>query len=91
MRDQFIYSKGTRSTALDRRYQEMGGRITRYQHRATGRPAPGQAASDIALTRKWMDSIASMSPASSPPHAGLGPQSVIEVEVAVRAAPITVG
>src|SRR6266567_1687251 len=57
MRDQFIYSKGNtlqpRSTGG---YQEMAGRITRYQHRAS-EEAPDKPHRDISLTRKWMDSI----------------------------------
>ena len=52
MRDQFVYTKGTtlmtRSTGG---YQEMAGRITRYQHRATEQ-APGAPHRDIGLCRR---------------------------------------
>ena len=57
MRDQFKYTKGAtmqpRSTGG---YQEMAGRITRYQHRATEQ-APDAPHRDIGLTRKWMNSM----------------------------------
>src|SRR5215470_2483219 len=71
LRDQFVYTKGatlmTRSTGG---YQEMAGRITRYPHR------------DIALTRKWMDSIGIDVACIFPtPMLGLGLNPVIEVEV----------
>ena len=66
MRDNFIYSKAQtlhpRSTGG---YQEMAGRITRYQHRATEPGLPDAPHRDIGLTRKWMDSMGSTSPACS--------------------------
>ena len=82
MRDQFIYSKGatlqTRSTGG---YQEMAGRITRYQHRATEQ-APGAPHRDIGLTLKWMDSIGVDVACVFPtPMLGLGLNPVVEVEV----------
>src|ERR1700721_1616954 len=71
MRDQFKYSKGAtmqpRSTGG---YQEMAGRITRYQHRATE------------LTRKWMDAIGVDVACVFPtPMLGLGLNPVVEAEV----------
>ncbi len=83
MRDNFKYSKGQtlhpRSTGG---YQEMAGRITRYQHRATEPALPGLPHRDIGLTRKWMDSmgvdVACVFPT---PMLGLGLNPVVEVEV----------
>src|SRR4051794_41931397 len=82
MRDQFIYSKGNtlqpRSTGG---YQEMAGRITRYQHRAS-EEAPDKPHRDISLTRKWMDSIGVDVACVFPtPMLGLGLNPVVEVEV----------
>ena len=82
MRDQFVYTKGAtmqpRSTGG---YQEMAGRITRYQHRATEQ-APGAPHRDIGLTRKWMDSIGIDVACVFPtPMLGLGTNPVVEVEV----------
>jgi uncharacterized protein len=82
MRDQFIYSKGNtlqpRSTGG---YQEMAGRITRYQHRATEQ-ASDKPHRDISLTRKWMDSIGVDVACIFPtPMLGLGLNPVVEVEV----------
>ena len=82
MRDNFKFSKGQtlhpRSTGG---YQEMAGRITRYQHRATEQ-APGAPHRDIGLTRKWMDSIGVDVACIFPtPMLGLGLNPVIEVEV----------
>jgi uncharacterized protein len=82
MRDQFTYSKGNtlqpRSTGG---YQEMAGRITRYQHRAT-ESAPDKPHRDIGLTRKWMDSIGVDVACIFPtPMLGLGLNPVVEVEV----------
>jgi uncharacterized protein len=82
MRDQFKYSRGatlqTRSTGG---YQEMAGRITRYQHRASEQ-ASGAPHRDIGLTRKWMDAmgvdVACVFPT---PMLGLGLNPVVEVEV----------
>ena len=82
MRDNFNYSKGQtlhpRSTGG---YQEMAGRITRYQHRATEQ-APGAPHRDIGLTRKWMDSIGVDVACIFPtPMLGLGLNPVVQVEV----------
>src|ERR1700722_19284562 len=82
MRDQFKYSKGAtmqpRSTGG---YQEMAGRITRYQHRATEQ-TPDEPHRDIALTRKWMDSIGVDVACVFPtPMLGLGLNPVVEAEV----------
>jgi predicted TIM-barrel fold metal-dependent hydrolase len=82
MRDQFKYSKGAtmqpRSTGG---YQEMAGRITRYQHRATEQ-APDAPHRDIGLTRKWMDSIGVDVACVFPtPMLGLGLNPVVEAEV----------
>ncbi len=83
MRDQFKYSKGQtlhpRSTGG---YQEMAGRITRYQHRATEQVPPGAPHRDIGLTRKWMDAIGVDVACIFPtPMLGLGLNPVVEVEV----------
>jgi predicted TIM-barrel fold metal-dependent hydrolase len=83
MRDQFIYTKGAtlqpRSTGG---YQEMAGRITRYQHRASEQAPPDAPHRDIGLTRKWMDAmgvdVACVFPT---PMLGLGLNPVVEVEV----------
>ena len=82
LRDQFKYSKGAtmqpRSTGG---YQEMAGRITRYQHRATEK-APGAPHRDIGLTRKWMDAMGTDVACVFPtPMLGLGLNPVVEVEV----------
>jgi uncharacterized protein len=82
MRDQFKYSKGAtmqpRSTGG---YQEMAGRITRYQHRATEQ-APDAPHRDIGLTRKWMDAIGVDVACVFPtPMLGLGLNPVVEAEV----------
>ena len=82
MRDQFLYSKGAtmqpRSTGG---YQEMAGRITRYQHRASEQ-APGAPHRDIGLTRKWMDAMGTDVACVFPtPMLGLGLNPVVEVEV----------
>ena len=62
-------------------YQEMAGRITRYQHRATEQ-APGAPHRDIGLTRKWMNSIGVDVACVFPtPMLGLGLNPVVEVEV----------
>ena len=82
LRDQFKYSKGAtmqpRSTGG---YQEMAGRITRYQHRGSEK-ASGAPHRDIGLTRKWMDAmgvdVACVFPT---PMLGLGLNPVVEVEV----------
>ena len=82
LRDQFKYTKGAtmqpRSTGG---YQEMAGRITRYQHRASEQ-APDAPHRDIGLTRKWMDSmgvdVACVFPT---PMLGLGLNPIVEVEV----------
>jgi len=83
MRDNFKFSKGQtlhpRSTGG---YQEMAGRITRYQHRASEPGLPGAPHRDIGLTRKWMDSIGVDVACIFPtPMLGLGLNPVIEVEV----------
>jgi uncharacterized protein len=82
MRDQFIYTKG--QTQLPRStggFQEMAGRITRYQHRATEATPPG-VHRDIVITRKWMDAmgvdVACVFPT---PMLGLGLNPIVEVEV----------
>ncbi|HWG06290.1 MAG TPA: amidohydrolase family protein [Beijerinckiaceae bacterium] len=82
LRDQFKYSKGAtmqpRSTGG---YQEMAGRITRYQHRTTEK-APGAPHRDIGLTRKWMDAMGTDVACVFPtPMLGLGLNPVVEVEV----------
>jgi predicted TIM-barrel fold metal-dependent hydrolase len=82
MRDQFIYTKG--ATQLPRStggFQEMAGRITRYQHRASEQ-APGAPHRDIGLTRKWMDAIGVDVACVFPtPMLGLGLNPIVEVEV----------
>ena len=83
MRDNFKFSKGQtlhpRSTGG---YQEMAGRITRYQHRASEPGLPGAPHRDIGLTRKWMDSIGVDVACIFPtPMLGLGLNPVVEVEV----------
>ena len=82
MRDQFKYTKGAtmqpRSTGG---YQEMAGRITRYQHRASEQ-APGAPHRDIGLTRKWMNSMGTDVACVFPtPMLGLGLNPIVEVEV----------
>ena len=82
MRDNFIYSKGqTQHPRSTGGYQEMAGRITRYQHRATEQ-APGAPHRDIGLTRKWMDSIGVDVACIFPtPMLGLGLNPVVQAEV----------
>jgi uncharacterized protein len=82
MRDQFMYTKG--QTTLPRStggFQEMAGRITRYEHRGTEQ-APGAKHRDIGVTLKWMDSmgvdVACVFPT---PMLGLGLNPIVEVEV----------
>src|SRR3984957_4357956 len=82
MRDQFMYTKG--QTTLPRStggFQEMAGRITRYEHRASEQ-APGAKHRDIGVTLKWMDSmgidVACVFPT---PMLGLGLNPIVEVEV----------
>ena len=83
MRDQFAYTKG--QTMLPRStggFQEMAGRITRYEHRSTEQPPPGAKHKDIGLTLRWMDSmgidVACVFPT---PMLGLGLNPIVEVEV----------
>jgi len=83
MRDQFMYTKG--ATTLPRStggFQEMAGRITRYEHRATEQAPPGAKHRDIGVTLKWMDSmgvdVACVFPT---PMLGLGLNPIVEVEV----------
>jgi hypothetical protein len=83
MRDQFVYTKGQtmmlRSTGG---FQEMAGRITRYEYRNAAEALPGARHKDIELTLKWMDSmgvdVACMFPT---PMLGLGLNPIVEVEV----------
>ena len=82
MRDQFIHTKG--QTMLPRStggFQEMAGRITRYEYRSTEQ-APGAPHKDIGLTLKWMDSIGVDVACVFPtPMLGLGLNPIVEVEV----------
>ena len=82
MRDNFIYSKGqTQHPRSTGGYQEMAGRITRYQHRATEK-APGAPHRDIGLTRKWMDAMGVDVCCIFPtPMLGLGLNPVVQAEV----------
>jgi predicted TIM-barrel fold metal-dependent hydrolase len=82
IRDQFVHTKGQtlmlRSTGG---FQEMAGRITRYEHRGTEQ-APGQGRHrDIVVTLKWMDAlgvdVACLFPT---PMLGLGLNPIVEVE-----------
>src|ERR1700683_2014712 len=82
MRDQFFYTKG--QTMLPRStggFQEMAGRITRYEHRSTEQPPPGAKHKDIGLTLRWMDSmgidVACVFPT---PMLGLGLNPIVAVE-----------
>ena len=82
MRDQFVHSKGQtlmlRSTGG---FQEMAGRITRYEHRASEQ-APGAKHRDIGVTLKWMDSMGIDAACVFPtPMLGLGLNPIVEVEV----------
>ncbi len=83
MRDQFIYTKG--ATQLPRStggFQEMAGRITRYQHRASEQAPPDAPHRDIGLTRKWMDALGVDVCCIFPtPMLGLGLNPIVEVEV----------
>jgi predicted TIM-barrel fold metal-dependent hydrolase len=83
MRDQFMYTKG--QTTLPRStggFQEMAGRITRYEHRGTEQAPAGSKHRDIGVTLKWMDSmgvdVACVFPT---PMLGLGLNPIVEVEV----------
>src|SRR6201997_4932053 len=82
MRDQFIYTKG--QTMLPRStggFQEMAGRITRYEYRSTEQAPPGAPHRDIGFTLKCMDSmgidVACLFPT---PMLGLGLNPIVEVE-----------
>ena len=83
MRDQFVYTKGQtmmlRSTGG---FQEMAGRITRYEYRNAAEALPGGRHKDIELTLKWMDAmgvdVACVFPT---PMLGLGLNPIVEVEV----------
>ena len=83
MRDQFVYTKGQtmmlRSTGG---FQEMAGRITRYEYRNAVEALPGGRHKDIELTLKWMDAmgvdVACVFPT---PMLGLGLNPIVEVEV----------
>jgi uncharacterized protein len=83
MRDQFIYTKG--QTMLPRStggFQEMAGRITRYEYRTTEQAPPGALHKDIGLTLRWMDSIGVDVACVFPtPMLGLGLNPIVEVEV----------
>ena len=83
MRDQFIYTKG--ATQLPRStggFQEMAGRITRYQHRASEQAPTDAPHRDIGLTRKWMDALGVDVCCIFPtPMLGLGLNPIVEVEV----------
>ena len=63
-------------------FQEMAGRITRYEHRSTEQAPPGAQHKDIGLTLRWMDSmgvdVACVFPT---PMLGLGLNPIVEVEV----------
>jgi predicted TIM-barrel fold metal-dependent hydrolase len=83
MRDNFRFSKGaTLHPRATGGYQEMAGRITRYQHRATEPAPPNSPHRDIGITLKWMDAmgvdVACVFPT---PMLSLGLNPVIEVEV----------
>ena len=83
MRDQFKYTKGQtlmlRSTGG---FQEMAGRIARYEYRNSDQGATGDRHKDITLTLKWMDAmgvdVACLFPT---PMLGLGLNPIVEVEV----------
>src|SRR5215472_17032785 len=83
MRDQFVYTKGQtmmlRSTGG---FQEMAGRITRYEYRNAAEALPGGRHKDIELTLKWMDAmgvdVACVFPT---PMLGLGLNPIVEIEV----------
>src|SRR3984885_15926174 len=83
MRDQFVYTKGQtmmlRSTGG---FQEMAGRITRYEYRNSEEAPPGAPHKYIDLTLKWMDcmgvDVACVFPT---PMLGLGLNPIVEVEV----------
>jgi uncharacterized protein len=83
MRDQFVYTKG--QTMLPRStggFQEMAGRITRYEYRTSEQAPPGAQHKDIGLTLKWMDSIGVDVACVFPtPMLGLGLNPIVEVEV----------
>jgi len=83
LRDQFVYTKGQtmmlRSTGG---FQEMAGRIARYEYRNSEQVVPAGRHKDITLTLRWMDSmgvdVACLFPT---PMLGLGLNPIVEVEV----------
>ncbi len=82
LRDQFVFSNGqTQMPRSTGGYQELAGRITRYQYRTTEK-TPAGVHRDITLTNRWMDplgvDVACVFPT---PMLGLGLNPVIEAEV----------